>query len=218
VKRTALLLLAISFAACDNDATGPDNPTEMSFFVSSTGSATGNLGGLSGADARCQQLASTVGMGSRNWRAYLSVERDATNNNQPTNARDRIGSGPWYNASNVLVANNLTELHARAGDANLFLDERGQRINGQWPGSPSPTEHDILTGSSADGRVVTGKTCSDWTSSSSSFVAVVGHSDGLGPNQNATPPLNSWNSAHDNQDCSNTAPRGGAGRIYCFAR
>ena len=64
-------------------------------------------------------------MGSRDWRAYLSVERDATNDNQPTNARDRIGTGPWYNAGNVLVANSLSDLHARAGDANLFLDERG---------------------------------------------------------------------------------------------
>ncbi|HKC56223.1 MAG TPA: hypothetical protein VKC35_08845 [Vicinamibacterales bacterium] len=25
-------------------------------------------------------------------------------------------------------------------------------------------------------------------------------------------------SAHSNANCSNTAPRGGAGRIYCFAR
>ncbi len=217
MRPTLLLMLALAAAAC-NDSTGPDDPTEMSFFVSSAGSATGNLGGLAGADARCQQLAAAVGMGSRNWRAYLSVERDATNNNLPTNARDRIGVGPWYNASNVLVANNLTELHARAGDATLFVDERGQRINGQWSGSPTPNEHDILTGSNADGTVSAGKTCSDWTSSSNAQAAVVGHADGLGPNQNATPPLNSWVSAHDNQDCSNTAPRGGAGKIYCFAR
>jgi hypothetical protein len=191
VRSTSLLVLALLAAGCDNDATGPDDPTEMSFFVSSAGSTTGNLGGLAGADSRCQQLASAVGLGSRTWRAYLSVERDASNNNQPTHARDRIGTGPWYNAGNVLVANTLNELHARAGDANLFLDERGQRINGQWSGSPTPNEHDILTGSNADGTVATGKTCSDWTSSASTFVAVVGHSDGLGPNQNATPPLNS---------------------------
>ena len=30
--------------------------------------------------------------------------------------------------------------------------------------------------------------------------------------------LASWNSAHANQNCANTAPRGGAGRFYCFAR
>jgi hypothetical protein len=89
---------------------------------------------------------------------------------------DRIGTGPWYNASRVAVANTLAELHARTGDASLFLDERGQRINGQWTGSPAPVEHDILTGSNADGTVATGLTS------------------------------------------ANTAPRGGAGRFYCFAR
>jgi hypothetical protein len=147
-----------------------------------------------------------------------SVARDASNNNQPTHAKDRIGSGPWYNANLQLIANNVTELHSRTGDAALFLDERGQRINGQWTGSPSPVEHDILTGSNADGTLMTGMTCSDWTSASANDVGQVGHSDGMGPNQSTTPPLSSWNSAHANQNCSNTAPRGGAGRFYCFAR
>ena len=190
----------------------------MTFFVSSTTSVTGNLGGLAGADARCQQLATAAGQGSRTWRAYLSAERDAANNNQPTHARDRIGAGPWRNANNVVIANNVAELHARTGDATLFLDERGGRINGQWTGSPSPVEHDILTGSNADGTVAAGLTCSDWTSASDTLSAQVGHSDGMGPNQSTAGALASWNSAHANQNCANTAPRGGAGRIYCFAR
>ena len=72
------------------------------------------------------------------------------------------------------------------GDAALFLDERGQRINGQWTGSPAPVEHDILTGSNADGTLAAGLTCSDWTSDSATVTAQVGHSDGMGPNQNTT--------------------------------
>jgi len=190
----------------------------MGVFVTSVTSVTGNLGGLSGADATCQRLADSVGMGSRTWRAYLSVERDPSNGNQATHARDRIGTGPWYNASLTLVANNLTELHSRTGDSNLFVDERGQRINGQWTGSPSPVEHDILTGSNADGTLFPGLTCGDWTSSSAALAAQVGHSDGMGPNQSTAGSLASWNSSHANQNCSNTAPRGGAGRFYCFAR
>jgi uncharacterized protein DUF1554 len=211
------LLLLVVIAGCDDGPTSP-SAGEMSFFVTSQRSTTGNLGGLSGADATCQRLATAVGKGRPLWRAYLSVERDATNSNRPTNARDRIGNGPWYNVKGELIANNLNELHSRTGDAALFLDERGERINGQWTGSPSPVEHDILTGSNGDGTLAAGKTCSDWTSDSASVVGVVGHSDGMGPNQNTTPPLSSWISAHDNQNCSNTAPRGGAGRIYCFAR
>ena len=50
------------------------------------------------------------------------------------------------------------------------------------------------------------------------LAAQVGHSDGMGPNQSTAGSLSSWNSAHANQNCANTAPRGGAGRIYCFAR
>lgn len=211
---------ALAFTGCGSDSpAGPSTPSgpQLSFFVTSATSATGNLGGLTGADATCQRLAAAVGQGTKAWRAYLSAERDVTTG-QPVNARDRIGSGPWYNASLQLVANTVAELHARSGDAALFVDERGQRINGQWTGSPTPVEHDILTGSNADGTVATGLTCSDWTSAATTQTAQVGHSDGLGPNQSTAGTLSSWNAAHTSQDCSNTAPRGGAGRLYCFAR
>jgi hypothetical protein len=200
----------------DNDTTGPSQ-NRPRFFVSSSTSTTGNLGGLAGADVRCQSLAIAAGLGGRTWQAYLSVERDASNGNRPTNARDRIGEGPWSNVNGVVVAQNLAELHARRGDFQVFVDERGQRIPGQWPGSPSPVQHDILTGSNQDGTLMPGFTCGDWTSDSASTVAQVGHSDGLGPNGDTSGTLSSWNSAHANQNCSNTAPRGGAGRIYCFA-
>lgn len=220
MRRAVLLLLALIGTSCSDDDRLPVGPSNMgmSFFVTSVTSVTGNLGGLAGADATCQRLASVVGQGSRVWRAYLSVERDSTNNNLPTHARDRIGPGPWYNADRVLVANSLAELHARPGDASLFVDEFGRRINGQWTGSPAPVEHDILTGSNPDGTLAPGLTCADWTSGSADAVAQVGHSDGMGPNQNTAFPLSSWSSAHANQNCSNTAPRGGAGRFYCFAR
>ena len=221
-QKQAFFLLAAALVAggCDDgdddgDPSGPSGST-MTFFVSSATNATGNLGGLAGADGRCQSLAAAVGAGGRTWRAYLSVERDPATG-QPVDARSRIGNGPWVNAAGVTVAQNLTELHARRGDAAVFVDERNQRINGQWAGSPQPVEHDVLTGSTADGRLMAGMTCGDWTSSSASTAAQVGHSDGLGPNMNAAGSLSSWNSAHANESCAATAPRGGSGRIYCFA-
>jgi hypothetical protein len=199
-----------------------------SFFVTSDKSMTGNLGGLTGADTRCQTLAAAAGLGSKTWHAYLSVEKGP--GNTPVNAKDRIGTGPWFNARGVMVAADLASLHTRTGDALVFVDEHGNLINGQWTGSPTPNEHDILTGSNADGTVATGKTCSDWTSMMAVPdggvdggpvpVARVGHTDGFGGNCNtATSPNNlpSWNSSHDNGGCNDTAPRGGAGRIYCFA-
>jgi hypothetical protein len=218
-------VLAITAAAIvsacgssSSPSTTPSPTNTLSFFVTSTTNPTGNLGGLRGADALCQSLATSVGAGSKTWRAYLSVERDPDNGNNPTNARTRIGTGPWVNAAGVAVAANVNDLHSRRGDASVFVDERGQRINGQWTGSPAPVQHDILTGSSADGSLMAGLTCSDWTSSSSSVAAQVGHSDGFGPNQDTSGSLSSWNSAHANASCADTAPRGGAGRVYCFAR
>jgi hypothetical protein len=214
-----LLAACLLASACSKDSS-PSAPTAqpLSFFVTSQTSFTGNLGGLAGADATCQRLADSVGAGNRFWRAYLSAERDPSNNNQPVNARDRIGVGPWHNAAGALVANNVAELHALTGNASLFVDERGQRINGQWTGSPSPVQHDILTGSNADGTLMRGFTCADWSSGATTDVGQVGHSDGMGPGQSTAGSLASWNSAHANQNCADTAPRGGAGKIYCFAR
>jgi hypothetical protein len=214
-----LALVAVFVAACGNSGTAPtQNGPSMSFFVTSSRSTTGNLGGLPGADSLCQTLANLADAGNKTWRAYLSVERDADNGNRPTDARRRIGNGPWFNAKGVMLASNLTELHARTGDSTVFIDERGQPINGQWSGSPSPVEHDIMTGSGADGTLLAGLTCGDWTSDSTTRQGQVGHSDGFGPNRDTSGALSSWNSAHSNQNCANTAPRGGAGRIYCFAR
>ena len=119
----------------------------MNFFVTSDTSATANLGGLTGADARCQRLAAAVGHGSKTWRAYLSVATPATN------ARDRIGDGPYYNSQGMMLAATKDALHARSGDPMLFIDELGRRINGQWQGSPTPNQHDILTGSTAHRNV-----------------------------------------------------------------
>lgn len=219
MKKHVLVLLVFA-NACGGSSSSPSAPSgpTLSFFVTSSTSATGNLGGLAAADATCQRLATAVGQGARTWRAYLSVERDAASGNQPANARDRIGNGPWHNAGGTLVANSLNELHARSGDASLFVDERGQRINGQWTGSPTPNQHDIMTGSNADGTLLRGFTCADWTSGSASDVAQVGHSDGFGVAQSTAGTAASWNSAHANQNCADTAPRGGGGRFYCFAR
>src|SRR5580765_5230795 len=70
-------------------ARGPQAPPQpMSFFVSSAGSGKGgDLGGLAGADAICQRLATAAGS-TKTWHAYLS-----TQGQNAANARDRIGSG-----------------------------------------------------------------------------------------------------------------------------
>ena len=198
-------------------AEGQPTSPNMNFFVTSSVRKTANLGGLGGADKICQDSAVAVGAGNKTWHAYLSVEHDPANGNKPTDARSRIGTGPWYNSKGALVAKNLDDLHARKGDAEVFLDEHGQRVPGNWPNSPKPVVHDILTGSTPDGKVMAGKTCNDWTSDSKDQQAQVGHADGLGPGGDPSGRYASWNSSHENGSCADTAPRGGAGRLYCFA-
>lgn len=214
---TAALLLASGHRDNPVAAANAQTSPNMTFFVGPK-NKTGNLEGLRGADSMCQKIAEAMGLDNKTWRAYLSAERDPDNNSSPVDARSRIGNGPWVNARGVTVAKNLAELHARKGDPDVFVDERGQRIPGQWEGSPKPTEHDILTGSTAEGRLIAGKTCNSWTSEASDMQAQVGHSDGMGRGGDTSGSSGSWNSSHENGGCADTAPRGGAGRIYCFAR
>jgi hypothetical protein len=136
----------------------------MTFFVSSTGSGMGgNLGGLAGADKLCQGLAAKAGAGNRTWRAYLSTSMP------DVNARDRIGKGPWQNAKGVTIAANVDELHTDKANINndTALDETGRQINMQG----APNRHDILTGSTPEGRATT-MTCANWTSSASDSSAM----------------------------------------------
>jgi hypothetical protein len=179
----------------------------MTFFVSSTGSGSGgNLGGLAGADKLCQDLAAKAGAGSRTWRAYLSTS------GPDVHARDRIGSGPWHNAKGVLIASNVAELHSEKANINndTALDEQGRTINSEG----APNRHDILTGSTTDGRATT-TTCQNWTGAGSEHSGMVGHHDRLSFGKPGSP----WNSAHPSKGCSqeNLVATGGAGLIYCFA-
>jgi hypothetical protein len=185
----------------------------MTFFITSAGPGKGaDLGGLAGADKLCQTLAGAAGAGSRTWRAYLSTQGAGA-----VNARDRIGPGPWQNAKGVVIAKSVDELH---GTNNLTkqtaLNEKGELVNGR---GDSPNRHDILTGSTPDGRAPAGDqdmTCGNWTKSGEG-AAIVGHHDRQGLDESA--PAKSWNSSHPSRACGQDALRstGGDGLIYCFA-
>ena len=194
-------------------------PEPMSFFTTSVGVGDGaNLGGLAGADAHCQSLAAAAGRGDSTWRAYLS-----TQGANAVNARDRIGSGPWYaHGGRRRIAQDLGELHgdtleqARRGNAMgkmISLTEQGNPVAGV---GDTPNQHDILTGTMLDGRAFTDgedHTCNNWTSNSEDGSAQVGHSDRQGGGNS------SWNSAHPSRGCgqANLVATGGAGLFYCFA-
>lgn len=213
MKKALVMLAALALVAAAPAAAQANN---MSFFITSSPRDGGNLGGLDGADRHCQNLAYAQGFGDTEWRAYLSaMARDG----QPAvNARDRIGTGPWYNFRGELIAQDVTQLHAEGVNIRkeTVITERGGMVNGR---GDTPNQHDILTGSNLDGTVFTGEgatACSNWTSNADGVgSARVGHFDREGGGQNPT----SWNSAHDSRGCSqaNLVATGGNGYFYCFA-
>lgn len=183
------------------------------FFVTSMGPGRGgDLGGLAGADAHCQQLAQADGSGDHTWRAYLSTS--AAPGQPAVHARDRIGNGPWYNAEGTLVAKDLDDLHTNNRFSKaLAVTQRLDPVNGV---GDSPNMHDILTGSRADGTAFPAGedlTCGNWRSSGAGR-AQVGHHDRRGGGN-----ASSWNSAHASRGCSqqDLVSTGGAGLFYCFA-
>jgi len=186
----------------------------MSFFVTSIGLGKGgDLGGLEGADRHCQSLAQAAGAGSKTWHAYLSTQGSGG-----VNAKDRIGSGPWFNAKGIQIAANLTDLHSDGNKINkeTALDERGMTVKGR---GDTPNQHDMLTGTQHEGTAVEGPddaTCSNWTrSADGQGSAVVGHHDLIGNTQGP----NFWNYSHKTPGCApaNLQRVGGAGLFYCFA-
>jgi hypothetical protein len=185
-----------------------------SFFVTSANPGRGaDFGGIAGADAYCQSLASAAGLGSRPWRAYLS-----TTGPDAVNARDRIGKGPWFNVKGVRIASNVEELHGTNQlTKQTALTERGDIVMGR---GDAVNMHDVLTGSLPDGRATVGgsedTTCGNWTKSGDGS-AIVGHVDRQGLRDDAA--SHSWNSSHPTRGCGIEALKstGGAGLLYCFA-
>lgn len=202
VLSAAALVLALGAAQAQDKS--------MSFFITSVGLGSGaNLGGLDGADAHCGMLAEAAGVTGKTWRAYLST---AT-----VDAKDRIGAGPWYNAKGEKIADDVASLHS---DANKISKETGLTEKGEpVPGrGDTPNQHDILTGTNADGTKIADQTCGDWTLGGTEGVAMVGHHDRKGLNDSAQ--AKSWNSSHPSRGgCSQEAliGTGGAGLLYCFA-
>jgi hypothetical protein len=214
------ILVLFSTPVFAQNTTAPD--TRISFFVTSVGIGKGgNLGGLAGADQHCQTLAASVGAGSRTWHAYLSTE--AQDGHPAINARDRIGTGPWYNERKARIAKDVADLHGDTLDAarlgnnitrDTALTEQGEMVKGL---GERPNRHDVLTGSRSDGKAFTDgmdHTCQNWTSTASTGGAQVGHTDRTGGGNT------SWNSTHNVKGCGLEdfyLEDVHGGLFYCFA-
>jgi len=213
----AAIAVSLAWSGTADAQQAPPQFPNMTFFITSTSGPDGaNFGGIEGADAHCKALATKAGAGNKTWRAYLSTQ--AADGKPAINARDRIGKGPWVNAAGVQVAANVDELHSPASKISVEIgrSENGRRIPGR---EFVVNQHDILTGSTADGRAFPpGKdmTCGNWTKGGAGS-AMIGHHDRMSGRPG--PAGKTWNSAHLTRGCSAPALKssGGAGLLYCFA-
>ena len=132
-------------APSNSDSSPPDAMiTSYRVFIS-TASFNGNLGGLTGADQKCQTAADARGFGGL-WRAYLSTTT--------THARDRIPSnGRFVRVSGTVIANDRDDLLDGTLVAPILHDETGTEL----------TPNRAWTGSSSNGTLRSGANCNDWT-------------------------------------------------------
>jgi len=207
---------------------------------------TGDGAGLRGADKICAELAegSMPGAAQKGWHAFLSTST--------VSAKDRVGQGPWYDRRGRLLAQNLIDLlntrptGADSAIANDFPNETGTP-NHNPDGKGEVDNHDVLTGSNAQGMVYgtdPGAHCNDWTSAARSGKPRVGHSwprsgpgggfgGFIGGGGGGDMDMNNWMSALNEAGCAPGASLmemgppnadnptvgsgGGYGAIYCFA-
>jgi len=174
----------------------------MGFFITSVGfsdaaglATGGDFGGIEGADEKCRTLAFAAGEFShKTWRAYLSYNLGG-GVGIFSNARDRIGQGPWYNAAGEVFSPGIEALHTTPPAAQLFLTEKGETI---------PGNEYIATGSDADG--ILQFNCSNYGTTNSGSLMSFGLPSGR------------WNYERDvNCDPLAFQSWGIKGRFYCFA-
>ncbi len=137
-------------AACLLGAEGLEaQDPRMNFFVMPVGSQV-NGPPVRVSDNHCQTEAYAIGFGSDlRWRAYMTGRAEDGEGNQV--ARDRIGSGPWYNYYGAMIAENLAQLHS---DESNLDPSTAITLTGDF------VPRELLTvpaGSALDGRSFSGK-------------------------------------------------------------
>ncbi len=148
---------AAVFVACekksDSNSGGGGGGTKIIFVTSLQYNA--NLGGLSGADAKCA-LRGTAGGFSGTWKAWLS--------DSSTNAIDRIADvGPWVDTKGHLLFQNKAGMTG-VPVTGIAYDENGNQHSGD----------NVITGT-VTGGTKSSAVCSDWSSTSGAVQA--GYSD-----------------------------------------
>lgn len=174
MKHLILLLLTSFFIISCGDAVSEPSDSDgvgsgdHRIFITSS-FYTGNLGGLAGADEKCQEAADDAGL-TRTYQAILSTE--ATDSS--ANARLSI-SGDIYvvdsseeKALIIASGSSIWDTDSESLLGQINIDERGDTV------SATP-----WTGTDSEGGVVPSGHCVAWSSSSNSFTGETGSTDHL---------------------------------------
>jgi len=175
----------------DGDVTDvvPSGPPAVRIFVTSS-TYFADLGGMAGADSRCQDHADSVGF-EGTWKALLSVAG--------TDAVDRISDGDYYNMNGDMIVSSKANLFPQTGnygpttlDSSVLYDEYGNSVGGA-----------AFTASWANGRLDPAEDCEGFNNAppccSSASWCRIGYSDATDYN---------WFFSSGNT--------GDAYRLYCF--
>jgi hypothetical protein len=193
----------------------------------------GQGAGLRGADKICTAVAelSMPGSAAKQWRAFLSTST--------VHAKDRIGTGPWYDRAGRVVAMNLQALltgnRPQGIDPLIAEDlpnERGEPNQAGSAEGGDDDNHDTVTATNARGEYDGTPTCGDWTTTTTTGSGRqsgprVGHSWAFATTFSGQ----SWISTHQAPGCgasvnlvqngggsgTGIGNGGGYGGIYCFA-
>ncbi len=147
----------------------------------------GNLGGVMGADAKCQAAANTAGLGGI-WKVWISDNLG----NMPS-SRFHHSTDTYRLLNGNIVANNWIDLTDGSLDNSINLDEFGNIFS---------STGQVWTGTKIDGSYVVDKNCLNWESNSASQLGEVGYFNYMD---------NKW-TYWGLKGCS---PSSG-GRLYCF--
>jgi hypothetical protein len=157
----------------------PPEPPNIVFVTSVA--YDGNLGGLAGADQKCQALAEAAGLPANTYRAWLSTPS--------VNAVSRLGAARgWVRVDGKPFADTKADIQAGRLFHPIRVDESGNYDDTPWGSN-------VWTGTGSDGALVwSGYTCNGWTDSSADANGVYGNNDGVTSRSDSALRRLSWRS------------------------
>tara|TARA_B100001971_G_scaffold215192_1_gene259846 strand:- start:98433 stop:99026 length:594 start_codon:yes stop_codon:yes gene_type:complete len=185
------LFLFLSCGEAVGEGSGTDgiSLSQHRIFVSSL-SYNGNLGGLDGADSKCQTLATAAGL-EREYKAFIGSSATALKNRFNLVGAVYNFNGDERTKIAEIGVDLLNTDQPKDLLANIEYDEQGNSVTDS-----------VWTGSDSEGEISTSVACANWTSSSAGQNGTVGDNSRVTGFYLEDPP---------NQACSNTY------RLYCIS-